>query len=210
MECIKMHTHFHYTYIPAPPDSDGQTLFLFHGTGGNEKDMIPLGRQLAPRSAMLSPRGKVVDNENTRFFRKWPDGKFDENDVRFRAYELVEFLESALQNYSLNKEKVIGAGYSNGANIATAIMLLHPKVLCRCVLFRPIVPLIPESLPDLSGVPVFIAAGNNDQLVSKGETEKLVEILSGYGADVCLHWNEGTHALNEDDVNSAKDWLSKH
>jgi len=210
MGMVKMHTHFNYVHIPAPDQPNGRTLLLLHGTGGNEKDMLPLGRQLDPNAALLSPRGTVLEDGMARFFRRLSEGVFDEEDIRFRAFEMVEFVESAIKTYSLDAENIAAVGYSNGANIAVATMLLHPKVLSAAVLFRPTVPLVPEPLPDLSGIPIFVAAGSSDQLVSADETNRLIDMLSSSGADVSVNWNPGTHALSKEDVVAAKDWLDQH
>lgn len=202
-----MDTHFHYIYIPAPVSEEGRTMLLLHGTGGNEKDMISLARQLDSKAALLSPRGKVSENGMARFFKKHATGSFDEDDIRFRAYELVEFIETAENTYSINSGSIMAVGYSNGANIATAILLLHPRVLNSAVLFRPMVPLVPENMPDLSGKHIFISAGQNDPLVSADDTRRLVDLLSNAGAEVSVHWSSGTHAINEEDVAAAKEWV---
>src|SRR5256885_1374903 len=126
------------------------TLLLLHGTGGNEEDMIPLAQQIAPEAAILSPRGKVLENGMPRFFRRIAEGVFDMEDLRFRTYELAHFVQDASKVYGFDLQHLVGIGYSNGANIAASCLLLQPGVLSDAILFRPMVPLVPDPLPELS------------------------------------------------------------
>ncbi|AIF83224.1 putative esterase [Candidatus Nitrososphaera evergladensis SR1] len=187
------------------------TLLLLHGTGGNEDDMIPLGQALAPTSAtaILSPRGKVLENGVApRFFKRLEEGVFDMQDLKFRTHELADFVEAASKAYGFDLKHIVAVGYSNGANIATSIMLLRPKTLSAAILFRPMVPLVPDMTPDLSDVNVFISAGLHDRIVARKETEQLVNLLSKAGAKVVLHWHEGGHELGREEIVAAKDWLA--
>ncbi len=187
------------------------TLLLLHGTGGNEDDMIPLGQALAPTSAtaMLSPRGKILEGGVApRFFKRLDEGVFDMQDLIFRTHELADFVEMASKRYGFDLRHIVAIGYSNGANIATSIMLLQPKILSAAILFRPMVPLVPDTIPDLSDVNVFISAGLHDRIVSKKETEQLFNMLSGAGAKVVLHWHGGGHELGNKEITVAKQWLA--
>jgi predicted esterase/catechol 2,3-dioxygenase-like lactoylglutathione lyase family enzyme len=139
------------------------TLLTLHGTGGNEHDLVPLGRMLDPNASVLSPRGGVLEEGMPRFFKRLSAGVFDEEDLKRQANALAAFVKKAAETYLFNPARVIVVGYSNGANIATAVMLLHPEVLSGAVLFRPMVPFEPDRLPDLSGVPVFLSAGQRDR-----------------------------------------------
>src|SRR5262249_7162147 len=159
-------------------------LLLLHGTGGDENDLLPLGQVLAPGAALLSPRGKVLENGMPRFFRRLAMGVFDEQDLRFRSRELAEFVQTASDQYGFDSQKVIGVGYSNGANIAASLLLLHPGVLRAAALFSPMVPLEPERLPNLTGVAVFVAAGRSDPIVPPENTRRLQSLLTEAGAAV--------------------------
>jgi phospholipase/carboxylesterase/glyoxalase family protein len=162
----------------VPPVRKGQpTLLLLHGTGGNENDMLPVGRELDPKAGMLTPRGKVMENGMPRFFRRFAEGVFDLEDLVYRSQELAEFLRAASARYGFDALNVVAVGYSNGANIATSLALLHPDVLAGAILFRPMLPLVPKQLPDLTNLKLFISAGNLDPIVSREETEKLVSFL---------------------------------
>jgi len=197
---------FAHNYLPGEADV---TLLLLHGTGGNEDDLIPLGQQLLPEAAILSPRGKVSEHGAPRFFRRLAEGVFDHEDLVFRTHELADFVEKAADEYNFDREKLVAVGYSNGANIAASLMLLHPKMLRAAVLFRAMVPFEPEQTPDLSGVPVFLAAGRRDTMIPPDNTERLAEILQGAGADLDLRWKPVGHPLTYEELEEARAWISE-
>ncbi len=191
------------------PGSSNRTLLLLHGTGGNERDLIPLGRELDPRAALLSPRGKVLENGMPRFFRRLAEGVFDLEDLKIRTNELADFVAAAAQHYGFASDNVIAVGYSNGANIAASMLLLRPEILRGAVLFRAMVPLVPENLPDLSSVHVWIGAGSEDPIIPTSETQRLVELLRSARADVTLRFFNAGHGLTSSDVEIAKHWLDE-
>jgi phospholipase/carboxylesterase len=199
---------FVHRYLPGENES-GPTLLLLHGTGGNEEDLIPLGQELAPGAAVLSPRGKVSEYGAPRFFRRLAEGVFDHEDLLFRTHELAEFVEAASQAYGLDPSKVVAVGYSNGANVAASMILLHPGLLRAAVLFRAMVPFEPDVTPDLSGMPVFLAAGRMDRMIPPDNTQRLADILDEAGADVDLRWRDTGHPLTYEEVGEAKEWLSE-
>jgi phospholipase/carboxylesterase len=190
------------------PGDTGATLLLLHGTGGSEDDLVPLGRELAPGAAILSPTGKVSEYGAARFFRRLAEGVFDHEDLVFRTHELAGFVEAASDEYGFDPSKIVAVGYSNGANIAGSLMLLHPGLLRAAVLFRAMIPFEPEETPDLSGMPVFIAAGRRDQMIPSQNTQRLAEILTQAGADLDLRWRDTGHGLTYEEVEEAKGWLS--
>jgi phospholipase/carboxylesterase len=196
---------FAHRFYPGESDA---TLLLLHGTGGSEDDLVPLGRELAPGPAILSPRGKVSEYGAARFFRRLAEGVFDHEDLVFRTHELADFVERASEVYGFDPSKLVAVGYSNGANIAASLMLLHPDRLRAAVLFRAMVPFEPEETPDLSGTPVFLAAGRRDQMIPPQNTERLAEILREAGADVDLRWRDTGHPLTYEEVAEAKEWLA--
>lgn len=200
---------FIHRFVPAQSPSL-PTLLLLHGTGGDENDLLPLGQALAPGPALLSPRGKVLENGMPRFFRRLAMGVFDEQDLRFRTQELVEFVRAAARRYGFDLGKVVAAGFSNGANIAGSMLLLHPQVLRAALLFSPMLPLKPEQMPNLKGVSVFVAAGQADPIVPPENTKQLVSLLEQAGADVTEHWHQGGHELSQSVVELARKWLSRN
>jgi len=198
---------FVHRYLPGAEES-GPTLLLLHGTGGSEEDLIPLGQDLAPGAAILSPRGKVSEYGAARFFRRLAEGVFDHEDLLFRTHELAEFVEAAAEEYGFDRSKLIAVGYSNGANVAGSTILLHPGLLQAAVLFRAMVPFEPEVTPDISGLRVFMAAGRMDRMIPPDNTQRLADILAEAGAEVDLRWRNVGHPLTYEEVAEAKDWLA--
>ncbi len=198
---------FVHRFLPGESDP-GVTLLLLHGTGGNEEDLIPLGQELAPGAAILSPRGKVSEFGAPRFFRRLAEGVFDHEDLVFRTHELAEFVEAASEEYGFDRRKLVTTGYSNGANTAASVILLHPGLLRAAVLLRSMVPFEPELTPDLSGMPVFMASGRQDQMIPPDNSQRLADILGEAGADVDLRWHNTGHGLTYEEVAEAKEWLA--
>jgi predicted esterase len=188
------------------------TLLLLHGTGGNEEDLIPIARQIIPsEAAILSPRGKVVENGMyPRFFRRLAEGVFDIEDLKFRANELANFVRDASKAYGFDMRHVIAVGYSNGANIASSMILLRPEIISAAILFRAMVPLVPQVLPDLTNKHIFMSSGLHDPIVSKQDAESLFNLFKKTGANVSLYWQNSGHELVMEDINKAKEWLLLH
>jgi phospholipase/carboxylesterase len=186
------------------------TLLLLHGTGGNEEDMIPLGHEIAPEAAILSPRGKVLEAGMPRFFRRLAEGVFDIEDLKFRTNELADFIENASKLYSFDLEYMIAVGYSNGANIASSLLLLRPKILSAAILFRPMVPFIPDTLQNLISKNILICAGEWDPIVPRQNTEKLLDIFKKAHTNVSIYWQKSGHELGQEEILTAKEWLSHH
>ncbi|MDA4112527.1 MAG: alpha/beta hydrolase [Thaumarchaeota archaeon] len=197
---------FVHRFVP-PEKGSPITLLLLHGTGGNENDLLGLGSQLLPGAALLSPRGKVLENGAPRFFRRLAEGVFDINDLVNRAEELARFIEKASARYGLGK--MIAVGYSNGANIAASLLLLHPGLLSGAVLFRPMVPFTMQNVPDLSGTRILIEAGTGDIMVPRGQPEALADLFRRGKAEVTLLLQEAGHQLTEADIEGARRWLSQ-
>lgn len=195
---------FVHQFIPGTSD---RTLLLLHGTGGDEQQLIPLGRELDSGAAILSPRGNVLENGNARFFRRLAEGVFDLEDLKAQTDALAAFVRAAAGHYPFDLEKLVAVGYSNGANIAASILLRRPGLLSAAMLLRAMVPLIPEELPDLRGVDVWVAGGNQDMLIPRPSTEQLAEMLSDAGAEVTAHFFDAGHALTNTELVLAKRWL---
>jgi predicted esterase len=199
---------FTHRFIPAPQPQAPRILLLLHGTGGNENDMIPLGRDIDPMAALLSPRGQVLENGMPRFFRRLAEGIFDEEDVVRRAHELADFVGTAAAKYEFDPKRVIAVGFSNGANIAAAILLLRPEVLAGAVLLRAMVPIVPPVLPDLAHVRVLLSSGTQDPIVPVENAERLAAMLRKAGADVALRLEPAGHSLALGDIKAAREWLA--
>lgn len=198
---------FTHQFVPAE-DTTETTLVLLHGTGGDERDLLPLGRALHPSAAIISPRGRVLEGSMPRFFRRFAEGSFDLDDVRVRAGELAAFLDEAAEFYGRAQHRMVAVGYSNGANIAHATVLLHPQSLGGAALLHAQFVLAPDPLPMLDGMPVFLAAGESDPVVPIAEARRLADTLAAAGASVTPFWSAEGHALTREDVARAQQWLN--
>jgi phospholipase/carboxylesterase len=199
---------FVHRFVPAQTP-EAPTLLLLHGTGGNENDLLPVGGMLDERAALLSPRGKVLEHGMPRFFRRLAEGVFDHEDLMRRTHELAGFVERSVDEYDIDQSRLFAVGFSNGANIAASLLLAYPRLLAGAVLLRAMVPFEPDSAADLSGIPVYLAAGRSDQMVPPENTERLAQVLREAGADVTLDWQPGGHGIGPDEIQAAQNWFAK-
>lgn len=189
-------------------DSSAPPLLLLHGTGGDENDLIPFGRQLAPGSALLSPRGDVMENGHPRFFRRFAEGVFDLADVERRTHALADFITAAAGRYRFNTSRLTAVGFSNGANIAASLLLLRPDSLAAAVLLRPMVVLTPTTLPRLDGKRILISSGTRDPIVPPDHPARLAGLFRQAGAEVTLYSTAASHGLAPADFAAAQAFLS--
>jgi phospholipase/carboxylesterase len=195
---------FVHRYQPAA-DPSRPPLLLLHGTGGDENDLVDLGRMVAPGAALLSPRGKVLEGGMPRFFRRLAECVFDEDDVRKRANQLADFIGEARSAYGLPAP--IALGFSNGANIAAATLLLRPEALSGAVLLRAMVPLSKPPAVNLAGKPVLILSGSMDSMIPAVNSARLASLLQLSGANVQHRTLPAGHGLSQADVTMARDFL---
>lgn len=192
------------------PGEGPWTLLLLHGTGGDQNDLIPLGRQLAPGANLLSPRGKVLENGvSPRFFRRLAVGELDIPDLIERTDELTAWVGDAASEYSLDTNRIVALGLSNGANIAVSLLFRHPALLAGAALLRPMLPYDPPAGLDLDGRPILIAAGGRDPYVPASESVNLGKALESAGAETTMHLNpEASHGLTEGDLVETSRWIT--
>ncbi|MZQ82780.1 carboxylesterase [Paenibacillus sp. 5J-6] len=188
-------------------DVTAPVLVLLHGTGGTERDLLPLAQAISPASSVLSVRGNVLENGMPRFFRRLAEGIFDEEDLIFRTKELNDFLDEAAVEHGFDRRNVVAIGYSNGANIAGSLLFHYPDALRGAILHHPMVPLRGIQLPDLTDTPIFIGAGRNDPICSPEETEELQKLLGEAGAEIEVHWENAGHQLTRSEVDAAGTWF---
>ena len=197
---------FVHRYVPA--EDPGRTpLLLLHGTGADENDLIPLGLQLSPGAALLSPRGKVLEQGMPRFFRRVGEGVFDVADLKTRTQELADFVEKARAAYGLAAP--VALGFSNGANIAWSLLLSRPQSLAGAILIRAMLPFQPDSVPRLDGRPVLMLSGTADPIISAEQRDRLANVLKAAGADLQYELLPAGHRLTQQDVVIAADWLAR-
>lgn len=201
---------FIHRFVPAPGGdvAAAPTVLLLHGTGGNEHDLLDLGRTIAPQANLLSPRGKISENGMPRFFRRLAEGVFDEADLIHRTHELADFITAAAKQYGFSPDSITALGYSNGANIAASTLLLKPGVLSGAILLRAMVPLTPETLPRLDGTRVLLSSGLSDPILPIGNARTLARMLREAGADVTFQELQTGHQLTSVDVDSARAWFN--
>jgi phospholipase/carboxylesterase len=184
-------------------------VLLLHGTGGDENSLLPLGKAMAPGAALLSPRGKVLEQGMARFFRRLAEGVFDQQDLEARTKDLAVFVKRASAAYAIPQGKLVAAGFSNGANIASSLLLRFPETLAGAVLMRGMVPFVPRQPVDLKRRPVLLLSGVDDPIVGTDEVEELANIFRAANAEVTLHWETAGHTLSQGDVLMAFDWIRK-
>jgi phospholipase/carboxylesterase len=196
-------SHIHL-FVPGNRH-EATPLLLLHGTGGDESDLLPLGQAIAPGASLLSPRGRILEHGMPRFFRRLAEGVFDEDDVRRRANDLAEFVNDARKRYDLPAPMALG--YSNGANIAAAVLQLRPEALAGAILLRAMVPLRDAPPVDLAGKPVLIVSGQFDPIIQASNVQQLAVALAKAGADVQHRTLPIGHQLSQADVTVASEWL---
>ncbi|WP_347861328.1 alpha/beta hydrolase [Salimicrobium sp. PL1-032A] len=190
-------------------DKNTSVFLLLHGTGGTERDLLPIAGMIDEQASILSVRGNVSENGMPRYFRRLAEGVFDEEDLVFRTKELYDFLNTTSKEHSFDRENMVAVGYSNGANIAGSLLFHYGKTLKGAILLHPMVPRRGIELPDLTGLPVFIGAGTNDPICPASETEDLIELLKGAGAEVEVCWADQGHQLTREEITKARQWYEK-
>lgn len=198
-----------FSHVFEPGNPGAPTLLLLHGTGGDERDLLPLGRAIAPGASLLSVRGKVLENGAPRFFRRIAEGVFDQADLVFRTTELNEFLKAASREYNLEQGRLVPVGFSNGANMAASIMLRHLEAFAGALLMRAMVPFRPAKPPNLQRRPILLLAGIADPIVSSTEVQSLEDLFETANANTELRWVDAGHALSPEDVQVAQEWLQQ-
>jgi len=182
---------------------------LLHGTGGKEHDRVDISAQVSHSSALLSPRGRVRENGMPRFFKRLANNVFDERDVIQKAHDLADFIVTATAGYGRSVDRLTALGYSNGANIAAAVLFLRPELFSRAVLLRPMMPLKSPELPDLHGKEILILRGAYDRVIPAQSTDLLEEMLTEAGADVTVRTIQAGHEITSRDIASISKWLAE-
>ncbi|MGC4105953.1 MAG: VOC family protein [Thermomicrobiales bacterium] len=198
-----------YEYAYEAGSDQAKALLVLHGTGGNERSLLPLAASIAPGVPAISPRGKVKEGNALRFFRRFAEGNLDQDDLRFRTREMNAFVRDAVRDQGLGGRMLVGLGFSNGANLAASMLLRGDSPLNAAILLSPMLPFIPDDLPTLDGVAVFIGAGLHDPLVPFAQMEALAETLERAGADVTLISFDGGHTVTPAELDAARTWLAE-
>ncbi len=181
-------------------------LLTFHGTGGDEHQFHGLGRELMPGAHVVSPRGDVNEGGALRFFRRTGEGVYDMDDLAGRTEAMAAFIEA--ETARTGATRVIGFGYSNGANILAAVALTRPDLLDSLALLHPLIPWTPEPQPGLEGRKILITAGERDPICPAAMTRSLAEWFGTQGAHVSQVWHKGGHEIRSEEVAALQRFLS--
>ena len=186
--------------------ADAPVLFLFHGTGGNEHQFLDLGAELMPTARRIAPRGDVSEGGALRYFRRLAEGVFDVEDLARATGKMARFVRERL---SVNPVpvKIVGFGYSNGANILASMQFAEPELFDVAALLHPMIPFDPAPQPGLAGKRVLITAGRQDPICPPAETQRLADWYAGQGAQTELYWHDGGHEIRREELNAIKGFL---
>ena len=199
-----------FHHLQEPPDAgEDRYLLLLHGTGGDERDILSLGVIIAPTLGRLAVRGKVREGAANRYFRRLAEGVFDVEDLKARADELAAWVVAATDRYRIDRRRLTAVGFSNGANIASAMLLRHPGTFQDLALLRPMVPYQPEERTDLTGHRVLVVSGANDELTPVEHREGLRLLFTERGATVETWTLPTGHGLVRADLDLVRDWLGR-
>ena len=191
-------------------DKQKPVFLLLHGTGGTERDLIPIAEHIDPDASILSVRGNVNENGMSRFFKRLREGVFDEESLVSETKRLHDFIDEAAREYEFNRDNLVALGYSNGANIAGSLLMHHENSLLHAILLHPMVPRRDITYPAQDQTKVFIGAGQNDPLVDQSETEELIRLFEGQGIDVSVTYTNHGHSLSNEEIDRAKGWYEEN
>ncbi|TIL37584.1 MAG: alpha/beta hydrolase [Mesorhizobium sp.] len=199
-----------YTYKTLPGSPDGSLLFVFHGTGADENQLLSLGRDLAPQATIVSPRGDVSEDGAARFFRRTGEGVYDMDDLARATDKMIGFVKAHIGAHveASNPASVLGLGYSNGANILASVVFAAPSLFDAAVLMHPLIPFEPEIEGSLAGRRILVTAGRRDPICPPNLTSRLEAYLRADGADVTVEWHDGGHEVQSNEIEAARRFLS--
>jgi len=197
---------FHHSHFIAG-DTSKTPLLLLHGTGADEFDLIPLAQDIAPEAPVFTVRGNVVEHGQKRYFHRNPDGSFNQEDLAKRTQELADFIRDTAPTHGIDLSRLVALGFSNGANIASALFFRRPEVLRGGILLRGMVPFLPENV-SLTGKDILLMAGEQDPLIPVASATQLAELYRKAGANIAFHTLPTGHGLIERDVIEARNWYN--
>ncbi|MCA0275650.1 MAG: alpha/beta hydrolase [Proteobacteria bacterium] len=191
-----------YIHKVLPGEPGGPLVFAFHGTGGDENQLLGFARELVPGATVVSPRGDVSEMGAARFFRRTGEGVYDMDDLARATVKMAGFVKAHVKE--AKPSAVYALGYSNGANILASVLFAAPDQFDATALMHPLIPFAPEINGSLSGRRVLITAGRRDPICPPELTSRLDAYLRDAGADVRLEWHEGGHEVRPNEIEAAK------
>lgn len=187
-------------------DEAAPVFFVFHGTGGDENQFFDLAQELLPGVRVIAPRGDVSEGGALRYFRRTGEGVFDMDDLARRTAAMAGFV--AERKAERQPAKVIGLGYSNGANILASVQFAAPALFDATVLMHPLIPFAPAKAA-LSGKQVLITAGQRDPMAPGPVTQRLADYFKDNGAETSLFWHPGGHELRQEELRETQKFMAR-
>jgi phospholipase/carboxylesterase len=196
---------YHHHHEPGAPGAP--LIFLFHGTGGDETQLLGFARQLLPGAHLVAPRGDVSEQGANRFFRRTSEGVYDMADLGRATEKMVAFVRAHREESAA--PEVLGLGYSNGANILASVLFTAPGLFDAAVLMHPLIPFTPPPQPGLAGRRVLITAGRRDPICPPPATEALAAWFEAQGARTEVFWHAGGHEIAQPELAAVAEYLSR-
>lgn len=191
-----------YIHKVLPGSPGGPLLFVFHGTGGDEAQLLSLGRDLAPQATIVAPRGDVSEQGAARFFRRTGEGVYDMGDLTRATEKMAGFVTAHVE--TARPPSVLGLGYSNGANILASVLFAEPSLFDATVLMHPLIPFEPKVKGSLDGSRILVTAGRRDPICPPDLTARFESYLRADGADVTVEWHDGGHEVRPSEIEAAR------
>lgn len=195
---------YHFT---KPENGSGDTIVLLHGSGGDEGSLVPFAQKVWPRATLLGIRGRVLQEGRTRWYARITPVKFDQKDVRHEADAFVQFLTKLSEDDQIDLSRTTFVGYSNGANLLAAAMMLHPDLVKKAVLMRSMPVLDHTPVANLSKAKVLVVTGADDKMYAPF-APALSDLLRSSGAKVDARVVKAGHMIGERDVSLVTAWFS--
>ena len=187
---------------------DAPIFILLHGTGGTEESLLDVGKVLDEEATLIGIRGNILEGGYPRYFKRLEEGVFDVEDLNNRTIELHEFIQTLVERYDLNSEKIVLIGYSNGANIGIKLFLDYPTIYQKGILFHPMYPVEITDTQDLSQTKIFTTMGKMDPIVTIEQSEHVLQLFRERKAEITEEWTQG-HQLTYPEILKAKEWLAQ-
>ena len=187
---------------------DAPIFILLHGTGGTEESLLDVGKVLDEEATLIGIRGNILEGGYPRYFKRLEEGVFDVEDLNNRTIELHEFIQTLVERYDLNTEKIVLIGYSNGANIGIKLFLDYPTIYQKGILFHPMYPVEITDTQDLSQTKIFTTMGKMDPIVTVEQSEHVLQLFRERKAEITEEWTQG-HQLTYPEILKAKEWLAR-
>jgi phospholipase/carboxylesterase len=195
-----------YVFAETAGEAGAPLVFTFHGTGGSEAQFHDVPRQVLPGAHVISPRGDVSEMGALRYFRRKTEGVYDMEDLATRTARMADFI--AAHKARVGADRVIGLGYSNGANIMAAVAFRHPDLFTDMALLHALIPWEPDPQPGLAGTRVLVTAGERDPICPAPRTQALIDWFGAQGAQVSTQWHPGGHEIAQGEVTALARFLA--